>query len=89
MHPPGGTPNPSLSASPAELQPSATFSHYRVLERVGRGGMGTVYRARDTRLARDVAIKVINPEIAADPDRIARFRREATIVAALNHPGIV
>jgi Tol biopolymer transport system component len=51
--------------------------------------MGTVYRARDLRLARDVAIKVINPEIAADPDRIARFRREATIVAALNHPGIV
>src|SRR5918996_3946010 len=89
MHPPGGTPNPSLLASPAELQPGATFSHYRVLERVGRGGMGTVYRARDTRLARDVAIKVINPEIAADPDRIARFRREATIVAALNHPGIV
>jgi WD40 repeat protein len=89
MHPPGGTPNPSLSASPAELEPGATFSHYRVLERVGRGGMGTVYRARDTHLARDVAIKVINPEIAADPDRIARFRREATIVAALNHPGIV
>ena len=58
MHPPGGTPNPSLSASPAELQPSATFSHYRVLERVGRGGMGTVDRARDTRLARDVAIEV-------------------------------
>ena len=51
--------------------------------------MGTVYRARDTRLGRDVAIKVINAEIASDADRIARFRREATIVAALNHPGIV
>jgi len=89
MHPPGGTSNLSVTASPAELQPRSTFSHYRVLERIGRGGMGTVYRARDTRLARDVAIKVINPDIAADPDRIARFRREATIVAALNHPGIV
>ena len=73
----------------AELHPGATFSHYRVLERVGRGGMGTVYRARDTRLGRDVAIKVINAEIASDADRIARFHREATIVAALNHPGIV
>ena len=51
--------------------------------------MGTVYRARDTRLGRDVAIKVINPEIASDADRIERFQREATIVAALNHPGIV
>ena len=51
--------------------------------------MGTVYRARDTRLGRDVAIKVINSEIASDADRIERFHREATIVAALNHPGVV
>jgi eukaryotic-like serine/threonine-protein kinase len=51
--------------------------------------MGTVYRARDTRLGRDVAIKVINAEIASDADRIERFQREATIVATLNHPGIV
>ena len=78
-----------MHASPAELQPGSTLSHYRVLECVGGGAMGTVYRARDKRLARDVAFKVINPEIAADPDRIGRFRREATILAALNHPGIV
>jgi eukaryotic-like serine/threonine-protein kinase len=71
------------------MQPGATLSHYQVLERIGRGGMGTVYRARDTRLGRDVAIKVINAEIASDADRLARFRREATIVAALNHPAIV
>jgi serine/threonine protein kinase/Tol biopolymer transport system component len=71
------------------LQPGTTFSHYEVRERIGGGGMGTVYRARDTRLGRDVAIKVINPEIAEDPDRIARFHREARIVAGLTHPAIV
>src|ERR687897_463503 len=73
----------------AQLQPGTTFSHYRVEERIGGGGMGTVYRARDTRLGRDVAIKVINADIAGDPDRIARFHREANTVATLNHPGIV
>jgi eukaryotic-like serine/threonine-protein kinase len=89
MHPPPGGPTPSLTAESVELQPGATLSHYQVQARIGRGGMGTVYRARDTRLERDVAIKVINAEIAADADRIARFHREATILAALNHPGIV
>jgi serine/threonine protein kinase/Tol biopolymer transport system component len=73
----------------AVLQPGATFSHYRVDERIGGGGMGTVYRARDMRLGRDVAIKVINADIAGDPDRLARFHREANTVATLNHPGIV
>ena len=89
MHPPPGGSPPSLTTTSVELQPGATLSHYQVQARIGRGGMGTVYRARDTRLERDVAIKVINAEIAADADRIARFRREATILAALNHPGIV
>lgn len=89
MPPTPGARNPSPVAASTDLQPGVTLSHYQVLERVGRGGMGTVYRARDTRLGRDVAIKVINGEIAADADRIARFRREATIVATLNHPGIV
>ncbi len=74
---------------PAALRPGDLLSHYRVEARLGAGGMGTVYRARDTRLSRDVAIKVINPEIAAEPDRVARFHREARTVAALNHPGIV
>jgi len=70
-------------------EPGARLSHYVIQERVGSGGMGTVYRARDTSLDRDVAVKIINPEIASNPDRIARFHREARSVAALNHPGIV
>jgi eukaryotic-like serine/threonine-protein kinase len=89
MQPPRDTPIVSPVVTSAELLPGAVVSHYHILERVGRGGMGTVYRARDTRLGRDVAIKVINAEIASDADRIARFRREATIVASLNHPSIV
>jgi eukaryotic-like serine/threonine-protein kinase len=70
-------------------EPGTRLSHYVIQERIGSGGMGTVYRARDTSLDRDVAVKVINPQIAGDPDRIARFHREARAVAALNHPGIV
>jgi Tol biopolymer transport system component len=70
-------------------EPGTRLSHYVIQERIGSGGMGTVYRARDTSLDRDVAVKIINPEIASNPDRIARFHREARSVAALNHPGIV
>ena len=77
------------NSSSAALQPGTRLSHYLVQERLGGGGMGTVYRARDTRLSRDVAIKVINTEIAGDAERVARFHREARAVAALNHPGIV
>jgi len=55
---------------------------------LGKGGMGEVYRARDTRLNRDVAIKVLPDVFTNDPDRIARFHREAQSVAALNHPNI-
>ncbi|HEY2946384.1 MAG TPA: protein kinase, partial [Vicinamibacteria bacterium] len=61
---------------------------YEVLDLVGAGGMGEVYRARDTRLRRDVAVKVLPPLFAADPDRRARFEREARLLAALNHPHI-
>jgi serine/threonine protein kinase len=61
---------------------------YEVTARIGEGGMGEVYRARDTRLSRDVALKVLPEGLATDPDRIARFEREARTLAALNHPHI-
>jgi serine/threonine protein kinase/tetratricopeptide (TPR) repeat protein len=66
-----------------------TLAHYRILSSLGSGGMGEVYRATDTKLERDVALKVLPPDTAADPDRFARFQREARVVAALNHPHIV
>ena len=65
-----------------------TLSHYRVISAIGAGGMGEVYRATDTRLKRDVAIKILPAEFARDPDRLLRFRREAEVLAALNHPNI-
>jgi serine/threonine protein kinase/Tol biopolymer transport system component len=65
-----------------------TLGHYKIGELLGAGGMGEVYRARDTRLDRDIAIKVLPTGLAADADRIARFQREAKVLASLNHPNI-
>jgi serine/threonine-protein kinase len=66
-----------------------TLGHYTVGALIGAGAMGSVYRATDTKLGRDVALKVLPADMARDPDRLARFRREARAVAALNHPHIV
>ena len=64
------------------------FCHYYIAERIGAGGMGEVYRARDTRLNRDVALKVLPEVFARGGERMARFRREAQVLASLNHPNI-
>ncbi len=63
--------------------------HYRLIEKVGQGGMGVVWRAHDRTLGRDVAIKFLPENFASDPERLARFEREARLLASLNHPGIV
>src|SRR5262249_21394619 len=77
--------------SPAEsvtLPIASRLGGYEIVSVLGTGGMGAVYRARDAKLGRDVAIKVLLPEVANDPDRLARFDREARTLAALNHPHI-
>ena len=70
------------------LLPARASATYEILSALGAGGMGEVYRARDTKLNRDVALKVLPPAFTADADRVARFEREARLLASLNHPHI-
>ena len=70
------------------LTPGTKLGPYEVLGSLGAGGMGEVYRARDTELKREVAIKILPADVTADPDRLARFQREAEILASLNHANI-
>jgi serine/threonine protein kinase/Tol biopolymer transport system component len=74
--------------SPSTLIAGTRLGPYEILSALGAGGMGEVYRGRDTKLNRDVAIKILLPAVANDPDRLARFSREAQILASLNHPNI-
>ena len=70
------------------MTPGVSVAHYRVTSKLGEGGMGEVWRATDTKLGRDVAIKILPENFAHDPDRMARFKREAQVLASLNHPHI-
>ena len=65
-----------------------TIGPYSIISKLGEGGMGEVYRATDSRLKRQVAVKTLPSAVAADPDRLARFQREAEVLASLNHPQI-
>src|SRR3954470_7465579 len=69
-----------------DLALDTTLSHYHIISKIGAGGMGEVYLAHDTKLGRDVAIKVLPNGFTQDADRLARFDREARLLAALNHP---
>src|ERR1700733_1303812 len=71
------------------LEAETHLGPYKIIALIGAGGMGEVYRARDTRLLRDVALKVLPESFTTDPDRLRRFEQEARAVAALNHPNIV
>src|ERR1017187_7772342 len=70
------------------LTPGTRLGPYEILAAIGAGGMGEVYKARDTKLDREVAIKVLPAALAQDPERLARFEREAKVLASLNHPNI-
>ena len=70
------------------LKAGMQIGHYEIVAKLGEGGMGVVYRARDTKLNRDVALKVLPELVSGDTERMARFQREAEVLASLNHPNI-
>src|SRR3954466_15132541 len=70
------------------MSPQRSIAHYRLSTKLGEGGMGEVWRATDTKLGREVAIKLLPESLAADPDRLARLTREAQVLASLNHPNV-
>jgi predicted ATPase len=77
------------SSEPSTLSPGTRFGNYEILQRLGAGGMGEVYRAKDTRLEREVAIKTLSPDWCSQPEALSRFEQEARSACALNHPNIV
>src|SRR5262245_29799651 len=76
------------SGSSDDVSSERRIGHYQILSALGSGGMGEVHRARDLKLNRDVALKILHADLTSDADRLARFRREAQVLAALNHPHI-
>jgi eukaryotic-like serine/threonine-protein kinase len=91
--PPTRYPDPGrrdrVARDPMTLAAGTRLGPYEILTPLGAGGMGEVYRARDSKLRRDVAIKLLPETVANDPESLARFEREARVLAALNHPGVV
>ena len=85
---PGARHDTSVVTTPAGLAPGTRIGVFRIEARLGAGAMGEVYRAHDTSLGRDVAIKVLRPDVANDTDRLARIRREARVLGTMNHPHI-
>src|SRR5438874_4982608 len=73
----------------AQLSPGTSLSHYRIVSKLGAGGMGEVYLAQDTKLDRKVALKILPADLAANQDRMRRFVQEAKAASALNHPNII